>query len=423
MKLAYLFLLSFLITYIATPLVMLLARKCNCIDTPGKRKVHTRETPRWGGVAFFLGVLPVVFFTSLDHTTLSYIVSAFLILVLGIVDDRVQLPWTIKFAGMLIATTIIIFGGHIAIHSIGNYGAWGKIELGKAAIPFTYFCIIGLTNAINLIDGLNGLAAGISLLGFLFIGIAALLKGNYGVAVISFAFAGSLTAFLRYNFPRARIFMGDSGSLFLGFSIAVSSILLTQNQNQVAPMFPVLVFLIPIFDALRVMFVRILNSKNPFHADKTHLHHLIIRKKCSPEKAVVLLWTLTFFLGCISLYLLKNRSMHFMFAAIFGILMLSLFADKLVRRKQYRAEQARAASPKFTIQSPTLITEFNSAPLFAHKFTGKKQYRSEPMRIDSPKFSAKGRTLTELSADPFFGDELVGEKAVSIGTSTPRVEV
>jgi len=206
--------------------------------------------------------------------------------------------------------------------------------LGILSIPFTYFSVVGVTNAINLIDGLNGLAGGLSLIAFLFIGIAAYLSGNHVLAMMSIAFVGALGGFLKYNFPKAKIFMGDSGSLFLGFSLAVFSIFLTQNENfRVDPMFPVMILLIPIFDTLRVMFVRAFNMKNPFKADKAHLHHLLVRRKFSSVNAVIFLWSLSIILGLLAVLIIKRTSTPYLVITLMTSLILSLYIDSIGKRR------------------------------------------------------------------------------------------
>lgn len=176
----------------------------------------------------------------------SYLAASFLLVGVGIIDDRYDLGWKVKFAANAAAATIVIFGGNAVISHIGTFGTIRSVELGWLSIPFTYFCIIGVTNAINLIDGLNGLAGGVSLLGFLFIGAAAAATGNVTVALLCFAFVGALGAFLLFNFPNAKIFMGDSGSLFLGFSLSLMAIHLTQDAgSSVEPMMPTVVLLLP----------------------------------------------------------------------------------------------------------------------------------------------------------------------------------
>ena len=329
------FLIPFLLTILVTPVVIRLAIRFDCIDKPGKRRIHEYPTPRWGGIAFFIGILPVFLFLQIDRQIASYLTASLLLITMGGIDDWRHVGWKVKFLGIILAITIVIFGGGVVINSVGTYGSYGKVELGVLSIPFTYFGIAGVTNAINLIDGLHGLAGGVSLIAFFFIGIAAYLSGNYMLAVISFAFVGAVGGFLRYNFPKARIFMGDSGSLFLGFSLAVFSVFLTQNPKfHVEPMFPVMVLLIPIFDTLRVVFVRVFSIKNPFKADKTHVHHLLVRRGVSPVSAVIFLWALSAFLGGIAILLLRRTSTSYLVATLLASLIFSFYADSLVRRRQ-----------------------------------------------------------------------------------------
>jgi UDP-GlcNAc:undecaprenyl-phosphate GlcNAc-1-phosphate transferase len=270
-----------------------------------------------------------------DRTLTAYIVASFLLVGIGAVDDRYGLGWKIKLAGNAAAATIVMFGGNAVVHHIGTSGVLGSVDLGWYGIPLTYLGIIGVTNAVNLLDGLNGLAGGVSLLGFLFMGIAAWLAGNVQAAVICFAFVGALGAFLRFNFPHARIFMGDSGSLFLGFSLSFMAVLLTQNATSpLEPMFPVLVLLLPIFDALRVIFVRLLNRKSPFHADNLHLHYLMVQRNFSPVNAVLLLWSMAAACGVTALALADRTSASYLFVVIYVSLFLGLFALGLTQGPQ-----------------------------------------------------------------------------------------
>lgn len=334
MKSIVFFLISLSLTSFITPLVIRLARRYNCIDNPGKRRFHECPTPRWGGLAFFIGVLPIFLFIETNRQIASYLIASLLLITMGGIDDWKPLGWRVKFLGLILATTIVIFGGEVVIHHIGSYSSFGRIWLGMLSIPFTYFSVIGVINAINLIDGLNGLAAGVSLIAFLFIGIAAYLSGNHVLGTMAIAFIGALAGFLRYNFPKARIFMGDSGSLFLGFSLAVFSILLTQDERfRIEPMFPVIVLLIPIFDTLRVMLVRAFNLKNPFKADKTHLHHLLVRRGFSSVSTVIFFWSLTFICGLTAILMIKRTSTPYLVVVLSSSLILSLFADSLSRRR------------------------------------------------------------------------------------------
>jgi UDP-GlcNAc:undecaprenyl-phosphate GlcNAc-1-phosphate transferase len=319
-------LVPFLLTALSTPLVARIATACNCMDVPGERRVHSEITPRWGGVAFFAGVLPVLFYVN-DGGSMNYcLVSSFLLVAIGALDDLRELGWKSKFIATGVAAAIVTFGGH-AVVRIG-----GSVELGWLSVPFTCFGIIGLTNAINLLDGLNGLAGGVSLLGFLFMGVAALFADNVLVAVVCFAFVGALAGFLIYNFPHARIFMGDSGSILLGFFLSLMAIMLTQAPGSaVNPLFPVVVLLLPLFDTIRVLFVRLLNGRNPFLPDNLHLHYLIAQM-LSPVKTVLLLWSFTVMAGGTALFLLDLPATTHLAAILYGCLGLAGLAGSLMRR-------------------------------------------------------------------------------------------
>jgi len=359
LKVLFTFLLSLGVSLLIIPFVIRLARKCDCIDLPGKRSFHKDPTPRWGGLAFAIGIIPVFFFLHIDRQVLSFIIAALILVVIGGIDDCKGLGWKVKLLATLVAISIVVFMGDIVIRDIGLYGFNRRITLGIIAIPFTYLCIVGVTNAINLIDGLNGLAGGIAMIAFFFLGLGGFIAGEHTLAFICFAFAGALLGFLFYNFPRAKIFMGDSGSLLLGFSLAVLSIQLTQGNNHfhslkpilneadlflaalsenlvLQPMFPVLVLLLPIFDTLRVMSMRMFQRKNPFHADKTHLHHLFIRKGNTPEVTVMILWALSCFYGFIAVLLVRRSSTPYLIVVLIICLIMSLFAESMSRRKRIR---------------------------------------------------------------------------------------
>jgi UDP-GlcNAc:undecaprenyl-phosphate GlcNAc-1-phosphate transferase len=237
-------------------------------------------------------ISPFIF--SINRVTGSYLASSAVILMLGIIDDVRGSDWKLKLAFSVIATSIFMFGSNIWIDNLGNLFGSGFIHMGLWGIPFTFFAVFGVMNAINLIDGLDGLACGISCITFTAFAIFAYISGNHTVYHLSLATLGATLGLLIYNYPRAKIFMGDSGSLFLGFSLAVMSILLTQGGGKVRPMVPVIILGLPIFDTLRVMTVRMLNNKHPFQGDKTHLHHLMLRSGIPRNRVVITIWVLSF---------------------------------------------------------------------------------------------------------------------------------
>lgn len=352
---------AFLITLAIMPFVIRSAAACKCMDVPAKRHFHKKSTPRWGGIAFFLGVVPMVFFLDTESAWTSYAIASCIILGIGIIDDRFSLGCKIKFLANIVAATIVIFSGNTVVHTLGSSGSFGSVELGWFAIPFTYLGIVGVTNAINLLDGLNGLAGGVSLLGFLFLGIAAAAAGNFAVAMACFAFVGALTAFLLFNFPKARIFMGDSGSLFLGFSLSVMAIAVTQSASApVSPIFPVLVLLIPLFDTLRVMIMRVLRKRHPFQADKSHLHHLLVRSKISPVTAVLLLWATTAVFGVTGLLMLTKSLEAALAFVLYACLLLSFFAISLTWRRRARKGVQEELHEVVRGQTDTQLAKFRT---------------------------------------------------------------
>ncbi len=364
----------------SVPVIIRLARKFNCLDYPGKRRFHRAVTPRWGGIAFFLSVIPAVLLTlNLDRTTLSYTISSLILVVTGMVDDRRQLGWKFKMSAIAVATALVVFGGGVVVRQIGTISL-GTISLGWFSVPFTFIGVIGVTNAMNMIDGLNGLSAGVSCIAFLFLGIAALQAGNLPMAILCFAFVGTMIGFLRYNFPRASIFMGDSGSMFLGFSLAVVSIQLTQQgSHAIAPLFPLLVLLVPIFDAVRLMAVRLLHRGNPFVADKIHMHHLILRNGLSSVRTVLLMWSLVLACGIAALAAVDGGSVSLLVAVGAMIAVLAVFVHLLVLRKKAKQYRMRArdlssagrpqtaASPRSRVRDREIPVLVKYAALFMSK--------------------------------------------------------
>ena len=333
------FFIAFIISFATVPLLISLSNNSGAIAIPGKRHVHSHPTPKLGGIAIALGVLIITpsllhfVSPSLLHSNRvieSYFLSSVLILIVGIIDDIWGATWKIKMVFSGIAISIIIFGGGIYIENLGNLLGFGKIHLGLWGIPFTYFAVFGVINAVNLIDGLNGLACGVSSIAFLSFAIFALISGNETVLYLSLANLGATLGLFKYNYPKAKIFMGDSGSLFLGFSLAILAILLTQGDtNTIDPMIPVIILGIPIFDALRVLCIRILNKKHPFAPDKTHLHHLMVRSGLPPSRVVKIIWTLSAIMSITAFVLYNNKPWVMLLIFCIVIALIGIFIENL----------------------------------------------------------------------------------------------
>ncbi len=332
------FLTAFVISFAAIPPFRLLANNRGVMALPGGRHIHLRPTPKLGGIPVALSVIIIfIFFFPADKVIASYLASSFLMLLLGIIDDVKETHWRLKLIISVGATSILIIGGGIWIKSIGNLFGTGEIQLGIWGIPFTYFAVFGLISAINLIDGLNGLACGVSSIAFISFAVFGYMYGNNTVFYLSLANLGATLGLFKYNYPNAKIFMGDSGSLFLGYSLSVLAILLTQDDGKVEPMVPVIILGIPLFDTLRVMTLRIINKRSPFKGDKTHLHHLMTRSLIPQTRAVKIIWMLSCHMSLLAFVLHRYDSWLLLLifcavAALMGVFIENLRIIKIKRR-------------------------------------------------------------------------------------------
>jgi UDP-GlcNAc:undecaprenyl-phosphate GlcNAc-1-phosphate transferase len=344
--------IAFIISSLAIPSLISIANDKGAVSFPGNRHIHTCPTPKFGGIAIALSVLLISpFIFTIDKVIGAYLLASSLILILGIIDDLRGANWTMKLGFSLAATSILVFGGGIWITNLGNLSGSGDIQLGLWGIPFTYFAVFGVMNAINLIDGLNGLACGISSIAFLSYAVLASASGNETVLYFSLASLGAALGLLKYNYPFARIFMGDSGSLFLGFSLAALAILLTQGEGTINPIVPVLILGIPIFDTVRVLIIRIINKRPPFVGDKAHLHHLMLRSGMPPNRVVITIWIISSLASLLAFLLFTYDS--WITLAVFCIVCMSIgiFINNL-RILKLRTAGKKEGRPQYLSISP-----------------------------------------------------------------------
>jgi UDP-GlcNAc:undecaprenyl-phosphate GlcNAc-1-phosphate transferase len=296
------------------------------LDIPNARSSHKQATPKVGGIAIFiifvlsLFICPQ-FITSYPLTLLAMI----LVFIVGVLDDFMDLPPYPKFAVMIFSSILIMFDGFI-INSLGVYFSL-EATLGFLAFPFTVFAVVGFTNAINLIDGLDGLSGSISLvilIGFLYLGF---IYSDPMIIFISSVMAMGISIFLLFNFHPAKIFLGDSGALFVGFTIAMIGIKLL---DYISPTSVFFLTGIPILDTLFVMVNRIINKKSPFVADKTHLHHQILRHTKDGKKTVFILGLSQAMFTLIGLSLIDNEDLLNLsiFATIYMLFFIMLTSSK-----------------------------------------------------------------------------------------------
>lgn len=290
-------LLSLFITITLIPVFRRLAIRVHALDFPNERKVHTSPVPKSGGLAMAVGTLiPVVLWPQGNELIRSIIVGAGIVVVFGILDDFKDLGYKAKFSGQVIAALVVILYGGIKIQCLGMLLPDDACIPNWLAIPLTLVVIVGVTNAVNLSDGLDGLAGGISMLSFALIGYLAYRSGNIPIAVLSFAMVGAIFGFLRFNTYPANVFMGDAGSQLLGFAAISLSLGLTQGGGALSPLLPLILLGFPVLDTLTVMLERLAQGRSPFVADKNHFHHKLLRLGLFHTEAVVLIYVVQAFL-------------------------------------------------------------------------------------------------------------------------------
>lgn len=289
---------SFGISLACVPVAMRLAFKIGAVDRPDERKVHSRVMPRLGGLAIFIAfVVVMAVFAKPVGPMWGLLIGAAIIFVVGIIDDVWQLsPW-LKLLGQCLAAVVVMKFG-IMVNFVSNPFN-GPLDLGYFSLPLTFLWIVGVTNAVNLIDGLDGLAAGVSGIAALTMGIVSLLQGQVVVALAAFILAGAIGGFIPYNFYPARTFMGDGGSNFLGFCLACLAILGTVKSTALIMLFvPIVILGIPILDTFFAIIRRINKHAPIFRPDKDHLHHRLMAIGMSHRRSVVIIYGIS---GCFAL--------------------------------------------------------------------------------------------------------------------------
>ena len=298
------FLIAVVVALAITPGVIFLAAKTGAMDAPDARKVHKKPIPRIGGLgiyaAFMVSMLTVMVFTDLSadvfHERVGLMVSGTMIVILGLIDDYTNLPAKVKLAGQIAAACVLV-AFDVRIDFISDpFGDFLYHEV--FAIPATIFWIVGLTNTVNLIDGLDGLAAGVATIAAVTIFLVALQQDFLLVAVLTAALAGAAIGFLYYNFNPARIFMGDTGSMFLGFMLAGISIIgAVKSAATIALIVPILALGLPILDTTFAIVRRYRGGVPIFKPDKGHLHHRLLDLGFTQRQAVLLMYVISALLG------------------------------------------------------------------------------------------------------------------------------
>lgn len=314
------FISATLMSLIATPIVRKLAFKIGAVDVPkDDRRVHKKAMPLMGGLAIFAAVIiSVLIFLPLDKTTFSILIGGTLIVISGIIDDLKDMSPKVKLLFQILAGVVLILGG-IKVDFITNPFTSNSslLYLRWLSIPITLFWVVGITNTLNLIDGLDGLAAGVAMISSLSLMLVASKFGYGEITILSAIVAGSCLGFLPFNFNPAKIFMGDTGALFLGFMLAAISIEgVMKSVATIAVIVPILILGVPIFDTTFAIFRRLLNGQSIMAADKGHLHHRLLNKGFSQKKTVLILYGISSIFGLFAVLIAKANSRQAVYLSV-----------------------------------------------------------------------------------------------------------
>lgn len=308
---------SFIITFYSVPSVIKVAILKDLLDAPCKRKKHTRKVPMFGGISIFAGfIISTTFWSNQQQIgELQYIISSLIILFfIGMKDDIINLVAKKKFIGQFLAAITIVAFGDIRLTSL--YGTFGIYEIPYIfSLIFSTVTVIGITNSFNLIDGIDTLASSIGLITCTLMGGWFFLVGHQQYAIVASAMVGSLFAFMYYNKTPAKIFMGDTGSLVLGLICSIITIKFIEFNRDYSgppslhiksvPAVAISIIIVPIFDTLRVIILRLLLGKSPFSADRNHIHHILTDLRYTHLKTTFILSTLTISLSSLT-FLMRN---------------------------------------------------------------------------------------------------------------------
>ena len=308
---------AMVVSLITTPVVKGLAFKVGAVDVPkDNRRMHDHPIPRMGGLAIFFGfILSVLLFLPLSEQLRSMLMGAVIIVILGIFDDIYALSAKLKFCVQIIAALVAVMGGNriVFFSNLNIFSSELYWDLGWLSYPITILWIVGITNAVNLIDGLDGLACGVSTISSMTLLVIALNVAEPDVAVLTAALAGACIGFLPYNLNPARIFMGDTGSTFLGYILAVVSIQgLFKFYTIISFAAPFLMLGLPIFDTCFAFIRRIAHGQSPMHPDRSHVHHRLIDMGFNQKQAVAVLYIISAILGLCAVVLTTSGELKAM---------------------------------------------------------------------------------------------------------------
>lgn len=321
---------ALVVSLIMTAVAKIIAPKVGAVDKPDARKVHTKLMPRMGGLGIFCGfMVGAVCYGGISAGTVGLLLSTVIVFAVGIVDDIKSIKPKTKLLGQFLAALVFVaFGGYIKY--LTNPFGGNIVFLDFWGIPITVLWLVGISNAVNLIDGLDGLAGGVSTISAFTMAVVSLTTGQTLTAALCLCLAAATVGFLKYNFSPASIFMGDSGSLTLGFVLAALAISgCTKGATIVSLLIPILILGIPIFDTFFAIFRRAKEHKPIFQPDKGHLHHRLLAMGLSHKQTVLVVYAITMLMSFLAILMTMINTWVALLLLLIFIIFLLFGAGKL----------------------------------------------------------------------------------------------
>lgn len=331
--------LAIFLSMLLMPITSRLAQKIGAIDIPKLRSIHTTPKPRMGGIAISISfVIICLIFLPVNAFFIAFLTGLIAIVITGAIDDIMEISPGWKFLGQFLSATLFVYLSGMQVEYIGDILSIGDIELGKTSVIFTVFLLVGIINALNFADGLDSLAGGISVIALVFLGYFAWSVDREWLMIIAISLIGAIIGFLRHNSYPTRVFMGDSGSMMLGYVLGVMLVSLSHTAPQLPLSALAMVIALPLFDTLSVMTWRISSKNSPFLSDRTHLHHRLIDIGLSHPTVVSVIYLAMFAFGLLAI-MLQSKPDWVIFLSLIsaGLLVFSWFL--FVRRTGIRSKK------------------------------------------------------------------------------------
>jgi UDP-GlcNAc:undecaprenyl-phosphate/decaprenyl-phosphate GlcNAc-1-phosphate transferase len=333
---------SFVISFLIVPVIIKYSLQKNLVDIPGRRKIHKKVTPSMGGIAIFIGfaISSLIWIDLQGWAHIKFIlVALFVIFFIGVRDDLVPLRASAKLMGQIMSASLVIFLFDLRIKSF--YGLLGINELSDvASVALTFFTIIVITNSFNLIDGLDGLAGTIAIIALLTFGIWFFLAEDYIFSILSFSMLGAIFAFLIFNWEPSEVFMGDTGALVIGMTLAILAIHFIDVNDRLLTASPykftasigtaTCFIIIPLVDTLRIIILRVSKGQSPFKPDKSHIHHAIMRLGMTHAQTTLILAVIQVIFICLSIIFNGFSDFEVLIGVILICVILSITLDRLI---------------------------------------------------------------------------------------------